>query len=232
MPCVPAAVFLALLIGWAQVEPEHAEAVHGAVLILAVVFVALWSRAVVRASWALLSREHNAPASTAGILRPRIRLSPALLEALDPEALEAARAHEEAHARHRDPLRLWLAQLVTDLQWPAAAPRGRLMAWQHALELARDVEARRCGVPGEDLAAAIIEAARLEKTRTRTSTVALIGNGSQLRERVSRALAPLSALPSPDRNGHWWAATLLILLASAVVLGIYVGEPRVGSLLR
>lgn len=96
-----------------------------------------------------------------GVLRPRILISPRLANALQDRELEAVVEHERAHARHRDPLRLWLAQLATDLQWPWPQARVRFRAWIHALELARDEEALARGVDGADLAAAILVSVRL-----------------------------------------------------------------------
>lgn len=231
-PCFPAAVCVAALIGWALVEPERAETAHGALIVLATLFAAVWGRAMARASWALLSRAADAPASTAGILRPRVRLSPLFHRSCDPDALRAACMHEEAHARHRDPLRVWLAQLVTDLQWPAPSARKRLLAWRYALELARDEEARRRGVRGEDLAAAILVAARLGIPATRGPVVGLLNEGAGLRERIRWALAPLST-PPPDERGFPHVAMMLIaLLSAATICGASCGESVMRFLLR
>ena len=231
MPCVPVAVFVALLLGWAMTEPEHAEAAHGLIAVLATVFTAVWIRALLRSAWSLLRHSAEPPACTVGLLRPRVYLSKALLDVLDPEAIEAARAHEEAHARHHDPLRLWLGQFVTDLQWPAAAPRERLQAWQRTLELARDEEARWHGVRGEDLAAAIVEAARLGPI-TSGSSAALLGNGSRLRERIRRALAPLTPPPPKDSGSVHRAIALLVVCLGAAVAGVQLGESLMRMLLR
>ncbi len=231
MPCVPVAVFASLLMGWAMTEPEHAEAAHGLVGVLATVFTAVWVRAVFRAASSLLRRPVEQPACTVGLLRPRVRLSQALLDTLDPDAIEAARAHEEAHARHYDPLRLWLGQLVTDLQWPAAAPRERLRAWQRTLELARDEEARRHGVRGDDLAAAIVAAARLGASMC-ASSAALMGNGSRLRERIRRALAPLTSPPAKDSGRVHRAIALLVMCVGAAVAGLHLGESMMRAILR
>ena len=231
MPCVPVAVFASLLMGWAMTEPEHAEAAHGLVGVLATVFTAVWVRALFRAAWSLLRCSVEQPACTVGLLRPRVRLSPALLNTLDPEAIEAARAHEEAHARHFDPLRLWLGQLVTDLQWPAAAPGERLQAWQRTLELARDEEARRHGVRGEDLAAAILAAVRLRPGMC-GSGAALLGNGSRMRERIRLALAPLTSPPAKDSGRVHRAIALVVVCVGAAVAGVHLGESVMSAILR
>jgi hypothetical protein len=75
-------------------------------------------------------------------------VSPALAEVLDPAALRAVHEHESAHARHHDPLRIWLAELAADLQWPSPSARARLQSWPETLELARDDEARERGAQG------------------------------------------------------------------------------------
>ena len=232
IPFLPAAVLLALLIGWATVEPERAEAARGTVLASAALFGLVWMRAASRAVWALLHRPHDVPASTVGFFRPRVHLSQRFVDNLDADAIAAARAHEEAHARHRDPLRLWLAQFATDLQWPTTATHGRLLAWHRMLELARDEEARRLGTRGEDLAAAIIAAAKLQSDAPRLDAAGLLGNGSRLHERVCRALAPLSLPPGEDRGWPPRLVALGILLFAASALGALVGESLVRAILR
>jgi beta-lactamase regulating signal transducer with metallopeptidase domain len=74
-------------------------------------------------------------------LRPWVLSSPYLAKTLDDRTIEAALEHERAHARHHDPLRIWLAQLATDLQWPWPQAHKRFQLWILALELARDEEA-------------------------------------------------------------------------------------------
>jgi Zn-dependent protease with chaperone function len=69
-------------------------------------------------------------------------IAPELSSSLDDAELAAVLAHAAAHARHRDPLRLWLAQLVTDAQWPAVAASARFHRWRAAVEIARDAAAR------------------------------------------------------------------------------------------
>ncbi|MBK7534033.1 MAG: M48 family metalloprotease [Myxococcales bacterium] len=186
-PLVPGALVLAFLLGWALQEPEQAEALHAWAYLCAAPILLVWGRAVHRAWRAGLAR-HVPVAGTVGLLRPRVVVAEALRAALDADALAAAMAHEAAHVRHRDPLRLWLGQLATDLQWPAPGAARRLARWRSALELARDEEACKRGVAGPDLAAALIAAARLH-SRSR-GAVAGLGDGAAevLRLRVARLL--------------------------------------------
>lgn len=59
----------------------------------------------------------SAVAFTAGLLRPRIYLSSALLRALSPDELEATLLHEATHVTRRDPLRCWLVELIVWSAW-------------------------------------------------------------------------------------------------------------------
>jgi Zn-dependent protease with chaperone function len=64
------------------------------------------------------------PAFTIGWLRPRIYVSACLPERLSPAELRAVLAHEAAHVRHRDPLRLSLLRfLACTLFWLPAVQR-------------------------------------------------------------------------------------------------------------
>src|SRR5260370_39399133 len=78
----------------------------------------LFGRAAIRAVWSLVHKEGDVVTATVGLLRPWILFSPYLAKMLDDRTIEAALEHERAHARHRDPLRIWLAPFATELPWP------------------------------------------------------------------------------------------------------------------
>ena len=155
-------------------------------------------------------------------------LSDELIARLDVDALEAVKAHEAAHVRHRDPLRIWLAQLVTDLQWPWPAAQERFTRWRQVLELARDEEARLSGADGADLAAAILLAARMYNPPM--TGAPLIEGRVGLEERVTRLLAPLHSADIPVRT----TGTLALLPVSmiGVLSGVRFGEGLVQAIVK
>jgi hypothetical protein len=226
-PLAPAGAALAALAGWAVLEPDDAEAAPWPLLLAALPFGVLWLRALMRAALAVFARA-DAPAFTSGLLRPRVVLSERLAEALDPDATRAALAHEEMHVRHHDPLQIWIAQIATDLQAPWPSARARLHAWKEALELARDEEARRRGVDGADLAAAILAAARLGIPDVGRGAVAGLCDQSALERRIQRLLAPLPPEPRALRKGSLRLATVIVL---SVAFGASFGEKVVHALL-
>ena len=130
-----------------------------------VIVLALWTRALARLGRSL-TRRPALPIAVVGLVKPRVVCDPALSQVLDADAFGAALAHEEAHRRHRDPARIVIAQLAVDLQWPWPQARRRLASWREALEEARDDEAICDGAHPDDLAAAIIGAARLLSSST------------------------------------------------------------------
>lgn len=73
-------------------------------------------------------------AVTAGLLRPAVYLSRGLLGALTPEQVAAVGAHEAAHRRRGDPLRLALARLGARLHLPGT---GRALQADLALATER-----------------------------------------------------------------------------------------------
>ncbi|HVA40400.1 MAG TPA: M56 family metallopeptidase [Candidatus Binataceae bacterium] len=185
-----------------------------------------------RAGWSLFRDDGDPGTATVGLLKPWIVFSPHLAKALDDRAIEAALEHERAHARHRDPLRIWLAQLATDLQWPWPQAQERFRAWIVALELARDEEARAAGADGSDLAAAILAAARLRQHAIVSPVAALIGEQSVLKQRIACLLNPL-ADQAEEIRARWpqpWILAPVLLMA--VVLGSAFGEIVVRTLLR
>jgi beta-lactamase regulating signal transducer with metallopeptidase domain len=224
LPVLPAALLLAFLTGWALQEPEDSEAANPVLVAMAAGFGLVWLRAIVRAVRAL--RPSDAVAMTSGLIRPRVSVAPAFAARLDERALRAVHAHEAAHARHRDPLRMWLAQLATDLQWPSRRARLRFADWRAALELARDAEA--CEhVDGSDLAAALIEAAQLTAGEPDIAIAGLV-DGS-FSDRIYRLLdAPRATRPAPHRRWAWAIAASALGLAA--VAGGLCGEAIVSLL--
>src|SRR6266481_8285915 len=233
LPLVPALIVAAWLSGWALAEPDPTPEKASMLLILASVpFALLFGRAAIRAVWSLVRDEGEVVTATVGLLRPWVLFSPYLAKTLDDRTIEAALAHERAHARHRDPLRIWLAQLATDLQWPWPQAQQRFRLWILALELARDEEARASGVEGSDLAAAILTSARLGRQAILPANAALIGDPSTLKERISRLLEPLQFDTPPTHTMTWTAVVVIPILLGTIGLGSVFGEQILRTLLR
>jgi hypothetical protein len=199
LPFGPTALVFAVLLGWALAEPANAEPVPKALMLTALPFAIIFARAAWRAVGSLTISRAHLTIATVGFLRPRIIVSPRFAEAIDQDALAAALEHEGAHARHRDPLRLWLAQLATELLWPAPAATFRLQSWKRALEIARDDEARSRGAAGPDLAAAILASLRSTHAIPQIAAATLTDE-TFIKERVMRLLQPLDIEASPLRR--------------------------------
>jgi beta-lactamase regulating signal transducer with metallopeptidase domain len=155
--------------------------------------------------------------------------SPRLAKKLDDRQIEAALEHERAHARHWDPLRIWLAQLITDLQWPWPQACERMQRWLIALELARDEEARAAGIEGTDLAEAIIASARFCQNANLSAQATLTGRAAALKERIARLLDPPCADSAP---AHVRSPLFALLPTSmlALAVGLIFGERMVRAL--
>jgi len=239
-PLLPSALALTALLGWGLQEPGQTdELLRPLAPLLIAPFAVIGLRAAWRAVRALRVPSALPVAATIGLVRPRVVLDVRLAATLDAAQWTAVLAHEQAHARHRDPLRLWLAQLATDLQWPIPAARRRLDDWSSRLELARDEEARQRGIAGEDLAAAIVEAARLSaplqaaRLGAQAAVASLTGPERGLLARVQRLLAPL---PEAVVGGRGWparaglGALLAVTLALALLAGLHFGDALVRPL--
>lgn len=230
LPALPTLLPLAFLSGFAIADHEGAQSVATTRLVATLPFAAIGLRAVLRGIFALFRRSDE-PAVTMGLLRPRIVVTDALRSALDDGELRAVLAHEAAHARHRDPLRMWLVARLTDLQWPLPSARARQRLWLDALELARDDEATRTpGVTREDLASALVKAARFATT-CNVAGAALTRHDALLALRVRRLLAPAKA-SAPQRSmvgalvvGLAIVTFFLGLAASAEVVAFLAGTP-------
>jgi hypothetical protein len=212
-PAVPGAIALSLLLGWAAMEPDHAEVLPAPIIGLSTVFAIVWTRALIRAGQAARRRPSHMAAGTVGLWRPRIIVATAFVARLDADELHAVYAHEAAHVLHRDPLRIWLAQFVTDLQWPWPRAQRRFDEWRRVLELARDEEARDEGIDGADLASAVLVGAQWNSVAARGA--ALIDSGARLEDRIARLLGPLAG-DTPERL---IASTVIVLGTCLLSLG-------------
>lgn len=239
-PLVPVLVIAAWFIGWAFTQPDPVTGLDPFVIAAVwLPFGLLFARAAVRAVWALVRDPPESGVSTFGFLQPQVAFSPFLARRLDEPVIRAALAHEHAHARHRDPLRIWVAQIITDLQWPWPQAQRRLTAWLAALELARDDEARREQIEGADLAAAVLASVRylgelspIERRGlggTQLVHARLIGEEKTLQHRVSRLLAPPSGAEAAPGQYFGLRRMLVLtvpLLLLAMALGVVYG-PRI-----
>jgi Zn-dependent protease with chaperone function len=232
-PAAPTSVVAAWLCGWALSQPDPVLDPVGSLLFIACVpFGVVVVRAVARAAWSLARSPGDCGVATVGLLRPHIVFAPQLAKRLDDRAIEAAMAHERAHVRHRDPLRIWVAQLVTDLQWPWGSAQRRFTSWLAALEEARDDEARASGVEGADLAAALVGSLRFQSAQCCTGGVGLIGQPEVVQARIARLLRPLPDAVLPRDSSRFAIAALLVLtLVLAMALGVACGERVIRPLL-
>lgn len=241
LPVAPVVIIAAWLCGWASQQPDPVRAhLNDWVLFLGgLPFALITLRALFRAAWALLGASANSPVCTVGLLRPCVVFSPFLARHLNERQVRATWEHESAHARHRDPLRLWCAQIATDLQWPWPGARRRFDAWLEALEWARDDEARACGACGADLAAALLATARYQRRgampRQVRHAVDLLGSEQALRQRIARLLSPLpEPVALPRRRAPLQraliAAAPFAMLAGGAALGALYGNPMLNAL--
>ena len=231
---VPAGIAFAVLVGWALQEPTTADEGFRSFVYLAIApIVFVWTRAAIRAVRAPFRSGCKAPAFTAGLIRPRVFVSPLLAAMLDTEARRAVEEHEAAHARHHDPLRIWLARFLTDLSWPWPAASERFERWLAELEIERDDEARSRGVHGADLAAAILAAVQIYGHHGGGTTGAtLVGDEGRLRARIERLLGPLNPASVSHSRVARWRCVLVIsgTLLLAIAFGHSFGDTAVKAL--
>lgn len=151
---------------------------------------------------------------TAGLLRPRIFVSNALVRALPSEQLDAVIEHERAHARRRDPLRQLAARV---LSWPHLPRLRRRLLDELSLATERSCDEDAGRRIGDRLrvAESILTVERLAMASL-PAMVAEIG-GSSVAERV-RGL--LDAPPPASRGGAFWIAC-----GALVGLAFYLADP-------
>jgi hypothetical protein len=161
--------------------------------------------------------EASAPlCALSGILRPRLLISRAVLEALSAEELAVAIKHERAHLRSLDNLKRLMLLLAPRLPGTIALERE----WARFSEFAADDEAG--GGNAERslaLASALVRVARLGTAPAPTIAATLIGNQQDLAERVERLLTVTGSRVQNriDRAAWWIAATLTVSAAACLI---------------
>lgn len=155
-------------------------------------------------------------ALTAGLWSPRILLAETLRSTLSTGLLEAVVAHEHAHRRRRDMLRMVAASTLAKAHVPAT--RRRILIDLHlACEQAADAEAAENVKDPLVVADAILAMSRLAASTPigMHSAVPAFG-GSDITARVEHLLGPDTANVSPFAFAHWWvlAGSFAALLAT------------------
>ena len=229
LPAIPASVAMFTLCGWAAADPEGPQRLATTRLLAMTPCLFVGARAIVRAVQALWV-QGDGPAVVTGLIRPRINVSAELSDSLDASELAAVMAHEEAHVRHRDPLRIWLAQIVTDLQWPVPRARMRQRSWLRSLELARDEEATvRGGADPAALASAIVKAARWTTTRG-VAAASLSDDDAFLATRIERLLGTRKPELHRARSDSRLLPLVCCLAAACFGFGMLGADPLVAML--
>jgi Zn-dependent protease with chaperone function len=150
----------------------------------------------------------------AGLLRPRVHVSSALVRALPRPRLDAVLEHERAHARRRDPLARLAARV---LSWAHLPPLRRelLAELELASEQACDAEAGRRVGDRVAVAEAILAVERILAGSAPAAHPDLPAFGeAAVAERVRELLA--AERPRPGRGVGWPAAAVFVGLALAL----------------
>lgn len=155
-----------------------------------------------------------------GLLWPRVYLSTGLLRVLSPRELEAVVRHEEVHVRQRDPLRLFVLQVLTATFFVmplARTLRDRYRVW---LEVRADYEAVK-QVGREPLAGALLKLLQPSAQRAFSGAVSAF---NPTEERVRRLLDPspqprIPLVPMPALLANAVLLANVGLLGTAAVSG-------------
>lgn len=157
----------------------------------------------------------------AGVFRPRLYISERVLEALDPDELQAAVAHEVAHHRAWDNAKRHVLAFAPDLVSWTAHGRALEQRWQASAELAADAAAadgRR--QKAASLASALVKVARLSGGRPLPDYgCAPFHDGHPIAGRVRRLMDGDYATPAPRRAGSVRLA--FSLATTGLILGAF-----------
>lgn len=183
--------------------------------------------------------------AVAGVFSSRIIVSQGLLDSscFPATALDVAFAHERAHVRHHDNLKLLLLRMFPHITVGTSSRPSVEKQWRFFAELAADVE----GTEGRWeqsllLAEMLVAMARGGKHQLPDLYLALFSRKEDLEVRVERLLDPISAMTegtdSVERRFQERPLAAVILLSSTLVLGaiactcIHLGHQLAESMLQ
>lgn len=148
-------------------------------------------------------------AMTAGLLRPRIFISTALLELLEDDELEAVLLHEQDHLQHFDPLQVLMGKTLSTGFFFVPLIRALIRRHQAAVELAADefALARQGGVVS--LSAAVLKLLHAQEILPAASAF-----GGMTNLRLSHLLDEPFVLPAVPRRATLQSAAALALVAA------------------
>jgi Zn-dependent protease with chaperone function len=211
--CIPSYLWL---------EPgSSAEYVGTSCLLLAILGAAVCFAALARASRAAVVsqrvlRRPSPCLALAGILRPRLIVSPAVREVLTADQLEAALEHERAHWHSRDNLKRLLLLLSPGLLPFCSGFVVLECAWSRFTEWAADDSAvSNNPARSLSLAAALVNVARLQgHIPAAPLATSLLGETPDLVARIHRLLhpAPVSERQRPHTAVMFVLASLFVAI--------------------
>ena len=154
-----------------------------------------------------------------GLRRPSLYVADRVLEALDPEEIAAAVAHERGHLEARDNFKRLLLRACPDLV--AFSPLSNTLEheWAQAAEAQADERASRDGrATALALAAGLVKVARLMPAPLAGLPVSALHDGGDVAARVRQLIAdPAASPPAPRRKAMGTlAAAALAALALTV----------------
>jgi hypothetical protein len=156
--------------------------------------------------------------SLAGWRRPRLYVSARVLDALSPEELAAAVAHERAHHAAADNLKRLLVRAAPDLLVLSPTARDLEDEWCAVAETLADERA------GSDdgrrrlaLAASLVKVARLGPAEASALPLSALHDGGDVRARVERLFGP-AARSAPAASGARAAVGVAVLSAAGAAL--------------
>lgn len=170
--------------------------------------------------------------SVVGLRRPRMYVSARVLDALTPDELAAAVAHEQAHLGAADNLKRLLMRSCPDLLVLSRASRAIEAEWGHAAEAAADDQASRGRrETALSLAAGLVKVARLAPSSAAGLPVSALHDGGDVEARVKRLLDGVPADDGSTRGGTG-ARIAGVTLASLGLAVVGYGLPAVHGLIE
>lgn len=169
----------------------------------------------------LLNNNKLRCAFTLGLWKPKIYVSSGICSCLSEKELLAVILHETHHKMSKDPLKLFVVQILHALNFFLPINSYLIKQYFAASEKAADDSAIRFSREPIELASALVKLSRFKLMDTLSPSAAFSKEQNIVEDRISRLLKTHKPLPFPCRTHLYFSCIASFIIAAIICLSLF-----------